>query len=183
MANETYKAIHNPAVVLKWLRNNVVIGRDDECWPTVGHVRKNEGYSIVSQKSNQGQKIIPGHRVMWELFNGPIPENMVIDHMCHNEAIKKGECGGDVCLHRRCVNPHHLVLATGSENLLRGLIGPRENTGKCRSGLHEWNEENILYTKGRRLCKLCARNRYHKNSEKYNETKKSKRRALKEASL
>lgn len=41
------------------------------------------------------------HRLMWMLFNGPIPEDMVIHHTCNN---------------RRCFNLEHLQLATQSEN-------------------------------------------------------------------
>lgn len=41
------------------------------------------------------------HRVAWELENGPIPEDMQIDHICWSRA---------------CVRVDHLRLATRSEN-------------------------------------------------------------------
>ena len=49
------------------------------------------------------------HRVAWMMFRGPIPEGMVIDHICHVPA---------------CVNPAHLRLATIKANV--------ENSGGAR---------------------------------------------------
>ena len=41
------------------------------------------------------------HRYAWERANGPIPEGMEIDHICHTPL---------------CCNPDHLRLADRSEN-------------------------------------------------------------------
>src|SRR5690606_16828984 len=41
------------------------------------------------------------HRYVWESVNGPIPEGLVVDHICHNRA---------------CVNAEHLRLATRAQN-------------------------------------------------------------------
>lgn len=41
------------------------------------------------------------HRFSWERENGPIPDGMRVDHICHNPT---------------CVNPEHLRLATHTEN-------------------------------------------------------------------
>lgn len=46
------------------------------------------------------------HRVLWELEHGPIPEGMVLDHLCRN---------------RHCVNTAHMELVTMRENTLRGV--------------------------------------------------------------
>ena len=59
---------------------------------------------------------------MYELVVGPIPEGMTIDHRCHDRASCSG---GPACLHRRCVNPAHLELATQRDNMLRGWAVPR----------------------------------------------------------
>lgn len=42
------------------------------------------------------------HRVAYELAKGPIPEDLNIDHRCHNRA---------------CINPDHLRAATQKQNL------------------------------------------------------------------
>ena len=46
-------------------------------------------------------KTIGAHRYSWECTNGPVPDGMVVDHICHTPA---------------CVNPAHLRLATTAEN-------------------------------------------------------------------
>lgn len=45
------------------------------------------------------------HRVIWEALYGPIPEGMVLDHLCRV---------------RCCCNPAHLELVTVKENTHRG---------------------------------------------------------------
>jgi hypothetical protein len=47
---------------------------------------------------------MPAHRASWELFRGPIPSGLVIDHLCRKH---------------RCVNPDHLEPVTTRENVLR----------------------------------------------------------------
>lgn len=56
------------------------------------------GYGRMSVK---GRDILT-HRYAWERVNGPIPERMLIDHMCWE---------------RSCVNVDHLRLATNQQNL------------------------------------------------------------------
>ena len=55
-----------------------------------------------------GGRSIGSHRYAWERENGPIPNGMEIDHICHNPA---------------CVNTDHLRLATHDQNV-RNLSGP-----------------------------------------------------------
>lgn len=47
------------------------------------------------------------HRVSYLAFVGPIPEGLVIDHLCRV---------------RHCVNPAHLEAVTSAENIRRGLM-------------------------------------------------------------
>ena len=46
-------------------------------------------------------RVTQAHRYAWECENGPIPDGMLIDHICHNRA---------------CVNADHLRLATRQQN-------------------------------------------------------------------
>lgn len=48
----------------------------------VGSIDKVTGYVIAGVR----RKRYKAHRIIWELFNGPIPEGMEIDHADHNRA-------------------------------------------------------------------------------------------------
>lgn len=72
------------------------------CWQWVGSVGT-LGYG------SYGGKL--AHRLVYELLAGPIPEALVLDHLCRNRA---------------CVNPAHLECVTISENVKRGAQARRE---------------------------------------------------------
>lgn len=85
------------------------------------------------------------HRVAYELEVGPIPDGLVIDHLCRV---------------RLCVRPDHLEPVTNRVNLLRA---PRsvsaENHAKthCVHG-HPFDEANTHWSPdGRRVCRACKR--------------------------
>lgn len=72
------------------------------CWLWTGTKIGDYGSFYISgctEKQNLVQT--RAHRYSWELASGPIPKDMVMDHLCH------------VTL---CVNPNHLRLATFSQN-------------------------------------------------------------------
>jgi len=46
-------------------------------------------------------RVSPSHRIVYELAYGPIPEGLVVDHLCHN---------------RGCCEPTHLRLVTDALN-------------------------------------------------------------------
>lgn len=126
------------------------------CWPW--HKMQALGYSTAVKRPGLG--MVSAHVASWVLVNGPIPDGLVLDHICHTQSPT---ClGGDDCQHRRCVNPAHLEPVTSAENTRRRFsrIG-RENV--CARG-HEWTEENTYWyvrPSGRRVryCRTCQRDR------------------------
>jgi hypothetical protein len=79
------------------------------------------------------------HREAYERANGPIPEGLVLDHLCRTPA---------------CVNPAHLEAVTQAENLRRSV---RKPVTHCKHG-HEFTPENCRPTKdGHKACRACHR--------------------------
>lgn len=116
-----------------------------QCWLWQGGTN-NSGYGSISIKG-----ILSGtHRVSYELLVGPIPDGLVIDHLCRT---------------RLCVNPNDMELVTKGENVLRGDSFAARNARKayCIHG-HPFNKINThyLFTREgttRRVCRACGRKR------------------------
>lgn len=122
---------------------------------------KSDGYAII--KDDDGVQRY-AHRVAWERKNGPVPEGLELDHLCHTDDL---HCqGGASCLHRRCVNPDHLEAVTKSQNQRRGMAS-FERTGLCLSGKHDVTDPaNVQYdSPTARRCRPCflegQRSRYY----------------------
>lgn len=84
------------------------------------------------------------HRIAYEMMVGPIPEGLVIDHLCRV---------------RHCVNPGHMEPVTQAENNARGLSLSAANARKthCKHG-HPFTLENTRFTPvGERVCLTCRR--------------------------
>lgn len=101
-------------------------------------------------------KNVKVHRLIWQALYGPIPEGLVINHLCHTEAIKNDGCNDKQCQHRACYNIEHLEVVTQKENMAYSAWSIEART-HCRQG-HEWNERNLYIRKnGARECAECNR--------------------------
>lgn len=80
------------------------------------------------------------HRLSYEIHIGPVPDGLVLDHLCRNRA---------------CVNPHHLEPVTAEENTRRGAAVITH----CPRG-HAYDEVNTRRrSNGTRDCRACERMR------------------------
>lgn len=123
------------------LRQNTVKAPGSGCWLWAGAIRSKEGYGKITVNKIQTQ----AHRAAYEMAYGPIPDGMVIDHLCRN---------------KMCVNPEHLEAVTSGENSRRFML----SRTTCKHG-HHWSFENTRYDKrGRRCCRVCERARWHKRN-------------------
>lgn len=105
---------------------------DSGCWEWGGQ-RQPTGYGSIYVEGQQ----LRTHRVSYDLFVGPIPENLHIDHLCRNTS---------------CFNPQHLEPVTHAENMRRLR---REQCGKG----HAMTDDNIYVYRNKRHCKSCRRDR------------------------
>ncbi len=126
---------------LEWVKSRTLV-TPEGCWLWTVHTT-NAGYA---QMAHDGTNVLV-HRWMYEREVGPIPEGLVIDHLCRN---------------RHCVNPACMEPVSRGENVLRG-IGPSAEAArrtKCMSG-HDYTPENTrTRVKGgrpTRVCRTCAR--------------------------
>lgn len=131
-------------------------GYTSPCWFWTGAMFQN-GYAAIKA----GRRAARAHRVSYETFIGPIPDDLTIDHLCRNKS---------------CVNPDHLEPVTNKENFLRAVFpkthgfNKREKT-HCPKG-HAYDTQNTHITpQGWRKCKICQRqksNEWHAKNREYN---------------
>lgn len=125
--------------LLKYMR----VDAATNCWVWIGALSEG-GYARLCVNNRDTR----AHRAAYELFVGPVPDGLQIDHLCRV---------------RNCINPAHLEAVTGSENCRRGTVGDhiadrqRAKT-HCPRG-HEYSGENLAFWKnsGRvgRKCRAC----------------------------
>lgn len=127
------------------------------CWVWIaGRVRG--GYGAFYDEGRQ----VRAHRFSYERLVGPIPEGLVLDHLCSNPS---------------CVRPDHLEPVTQRVNVLRSSTtwATRNSTKThCANG-HEFTPENTLDRGGSgwRGCRECGRNRCRVSYARYIEKRRA----------
>lgn len=120
------------------------------CWIS-DRAQQPNGYTKIGVQGKT--KLV--HRVAFEAEHGPIPDGLVIDHLCRQRA---------------CCNPEHLEPVTNRVNLLRGdtLTAREASMTSCVAG-HQFNKANTRFTaKGKRACRSCDASRaraYRRSSQ------------------
>jgi hypothetical protein len=97
---------------------------------------RNNGYGMLYRH-------ISAHRLSYELLVGPVPEGLVLDHLCRNRA---------------CCRPDHLEPVSRGENVLRGdtIAARKAAQTECTHG-HEYTPSNTgRQSNGTRYCRKCA---------------------------
>lgn len=116
-----------------------LIDEKTDCWIWQRSVN-DDGYGHLGRNG----KTVGAHRVFYEEANGPIPEGLDLDHLCHSR--DKSCPGGRSCLHRRCVNPDHMEPVVRAVNVQRGRNAKLTPTqvGEIRSLCREgWVQQDI----------------------------------------
>ena len=116
----------------------------DGCWLWTGYIGTH-GYGMISTTKAAGRRPDVAHRISYELYVGPIPDGLVIDHLCRVRA---------------CVNPAHLEAVTQQTNFLRSehqsAVSLRRN--RCKHG-HKLSDNARVSASGKRDCRECVKRR------------------------
>lgn len=126
-----------PRPIVERIRERAVV-TESGCWewPTLaqnGYGRMRVGTLGVDRRVGYA------HIEAYTALVGPVPDGLVLDHLCSNRA---------------CCNPKHLEPVTQQENTARAL-------GKthCIRG-HELTDDNVYtFPNGRRNCRACRKDR------------------------
>jgi hypothetical protein len=105
------------------------------CWFWMGTINWG-GYGTIRVSDGRNRVV---HRVAYETDIGPVPDGLVLDHLCRV---------------RCCCNPQHLEAVTHLENVRRGLrCSANRGNGLCAQG-HDY-EANKIFRRGAWCCREC----------------------------
>lgn len=112
------------------------------CWLWTGTILA-RGYGQFWVGPGHRGLRVRAHRFAYEMLVGPIPDGLVIDHLCRVPL---------------CVNPAHMEPVTGRVNIRRGIGPSAVNARKthCHRG-HPFTPANTLLYRGSRCCRACMR--------------------------
>lgn len=97
---------------------------ENGCWICTSHATTG-GYPYITLDFKR-RKL---SRVIYELFKGSIPHNMVVMHLCDNP---------------RCINPEHLKIGTYKENT-QDMIQKKRNMYGVKHKLAKLNDDLVRY--------------------------------------
>lgn len=127
-------------------------GASSDCWPWM-RSRTTVGYGQFGI-TGPPRRNLPAHRIAYELLVGPVPDGLVLDHLCRN---------------RVCCNPHHLEPVTNRTNVVErgtGISAVNALKTHCKHG-HEFTPDNTRIVRDKdgpyRACLECKRE--HKRKE------------------
>jgi hypothetical protein len=110
------------------------------------YIKVNDHWIVDKHTNGYGKIFAEGknwgaHQLSYEVFVGPIPKGLYLDHLCRIT---------------NCINPDHLEPVTPRENNLRGnsVSGVNARKTHCKRG-HELSTENVRIDNGTRQCKPC----------------------------
>lgn len=111
------------------------VNKSETCWLWTGFIGP-AGYGKFGGRTHFGTTLV--HRIAYIATRGPVPEGLVLDHLCRV---------------RHCVNPDHLEPVTNRVNSMRGFGPPAMNARKttCSCG----RPYDMDRTDGRRGCRTC----------------------------
>lgn len=116
------------------------------------YIKVNDHWIVDKYSNGYGKIYAEGknwlaHRLSYEVFVGPIPVELELDHLCRVT---------------NCINPHHLEAVTKSENQHRSnsVSGINSRKTHCKRG-HPLSGDNLYFYASRtaRQCRKCHRDR------------------------
>lgn len=112
------------------------VDKTDGCWEWLGAKTK-DGHGRFRTPTSH----VLAHRWAYEHLVAPIPDGLVLDHLCRNTS---------------CVNPDHLEPVTVAENTARGIGPSAENRRKTHCPRGHAYADHAVVREGRRRCGVCG---------------------------
>jgi hypothetical protein len=127
------------------------VERTDTCWLWTASTDGRGRYGSFGVHG----RLVRAHRFAYELLVGPIPDGLVLDHLCSVT---------------RCVNPAHLEPVTQAENNRRSR---NANRVACPHG-HAYTPENTERSSaGARICRTCRIEQARRRQREYRARKRA----------